>query len=163
MLTLQRERRQRPAATTCPELSMPSFERVTEESIRRLVDAFYEKVRRDPELGPVFDAAIAAEGWPAHLAKMYDFWSSVMLTTGRYKGNPMAVHMAVDGIAAPLFARWLELFGATAEELFAPPLAAAFRVKAERIAESLMLGLFYRPGARTDGLVIRRQAPAGEG
>lgn len=139
---------------------MPFFARVTEEAIRRLVDAFYDKVRQDPELGPVFDKAIAADGWPAHLAKMYNFWSSVMLTTGRYKGNPMAVHMAVDGIAAPLFARWLELFGATAGELFEPPLAAAFRGKAERIAESLMLGLFYRPGTPGDGLAIRRQAAA---
>ena len=35
--------------------------------------------------------------WPVHLAKMYDFWSSVMLTTGRYKGNPLGVHMRVEG------------------------------------------------------------------
>ena len=146
-----------------PSPAIPSAQRVTEEGIRRLVDAFYAKVRRDPQLGPVFDNAIGADGWPAHLAKMYDFWSSVMLTTGRYKGNPMAVHMAVTGIEAPLFARWLELFGATAEELFAPQLAAAFRGKAERIAESLMLGLFYRPGMRAGGLTIRREAPASDG
>ena len=146
-----------------PSPPIPSAQRVTEEGIRRLVDAFYAKVRQDPQLGPVFDKAIAADGWPAHLAKMYDFWSSVMLTTGRYKGNPMAVHMAVAGIEAPLFGRWLELFGATAEELFAPPLAAAFRGKAERIAESLMLGLFYRPGTRTNGLAIRREVSAGDG
>lgn len=134
---------------------MPLFDRVTEESIRRLVDEFYSKVRQDAQLAPIFDQAIGAEGWPAHLAKMYDFWSSVMLTTGRYKGNPMAAHMAVEGIAEPLFARWLALFEATAGELFAPALAASFRLKAQRIAESLKLGLFYRPG----DLVIRRSPP----
>jgi truncated hemoglobin YjbI len=62
--------------------AMPLAE-LTEASIVRLVDAFYAKVRRDPQLGPVFDRAIGADSWPAHLDKMYGFWSSVMLTTGR--------------------------------------------------------------------------------
>ena len=124
------------------------FETVTERAIEALVDAFYAKVRRDPALGPVFDRAIAEADWPVHLAKMYAFWSSVMLTSGRYKGNPMAAHLAVPGLAEPLFARWLALFGETAEALFVPELAGVFRAKAARIAESLRLGLFYRPGAR---------------
>jgi hemoglobin len=55
-------------------------------------------VRRDPLLGPVFDRAIGADSWPAHRDKMYGFWSSVMLTTGRYKGNPLAVHAMVPDI-----------------------------------------------------------------
>lgn len=134
--------------------SPPSI--LTEEAIVRLVNGFYEKVRGDARLGPVFAAVIADEEWPAHLAKMYDFWSSVMLTTGRYKGNPMAAHAAVPGIEPSLFARWLALFGETADALFAPEIAAVFRLKAQRIAESLMLGLFYRPEA---GLTVR---PAGE-
>jgi len=88
---------------------------------------------------------------------MYDFWSSVMLTTGRYKGNPLAVHMRLDGIEPSMFARWLALFRATAEELFPSDLAASFREKSERIAESLKLGLFYRPGLH--GLKIVPQSP----
>ena len=119
---------------------------LTESQIVTLVDAFYAKVRRDDVLAPIFERAIAPDSWPVHLAKMYDFWSSVMLTTGRYKGNPLAVHLRVDGLEAGMFARWLALFRATAEELFAPELAASFREKSERIAESLKLGLFYRPG-----------------
>lgn len=136
------------------------FETVTEETITRLVDEFYVKVRRDPVLGPVFDTVIGADGWPAHLRKMYAFWSSVMLTTGRYKGNPMAAHLAVPGIAEPMFARWLTLFGETADELFAEEPAGIFRLKADRIAESLKLGLFYRP-AHASGLVVRPSHPAG--
>jgi hemoglobin len=120
------------------------MEQVSEEGIVQLVDAFYAKVRQDGMLGPVFDNAIRDQ-WPAHLEKMYGFWSSVMLTTGRYKGNPMAVHMNVEGIAPPMFERWLALFGETVDELFAEELAAVFRFKARRIGESLMLGLFYRP------------------
>jgi hemoglobin len=116
---------------------------VTEDNIRQLVDTFYDKVRRDPELGPVFDAAI--KDWPPHLEKMYAFWSSVMLGSGRYKGNPLARHMGIGGMHFDLFADWLRLFHQTAAELFDEPVSAVFREKAERIAESLKLALFYRP------------------
>lgn len=117
---------------------------VTEEEIVALVDAFYAKVRRDEVLAPVFEHAIAPGAWPVHLRKMYDFWSSVILTTGRYKGNPLLVHMRQKSIEEPMFARWLALFRETAEELFSPEVAAMFRRKSEMIAESLKLGLFFR-------------------
>jgi hemoglobin len=130
---------------------------VTQSQIVSLVDAFYAKVRRDEVLAPIFERAIAPDAWPVHLAKMYDFWSSVMLTTGRYKGNPLAVHMRLDGIEPSMFARWLALFRATAEELLPAELAASFREKSERIAESLKLGLFYRPALA--GLNIARRSP----
>lgn len=118
---------------------------VSEQQIIQLVDAFYAKLRRNDALGPVFARAIAPEAWPAHLARMYDFWSSVMLTSGRYKGNPLAAHLKIEGLAESMFAAWLALFADTAEELLAPEIAALFRVKSERIAESLKLGLFFRP------------------
>jgi hemoglobin len=121
-----------------------SFDTINDETIRRLVDDFYVKIRADPELGPVFARAIPGD-WGPHLSTMRDFWSSVMLTSGRYKGNPVAVHKRVEGIALPLFARWLALFGETCDELFDPQLAQVFRAKAERIAESLKLALYYRP------------------
>ena len=74
----------------------PMETQITEQAITRLVDGFYASVRQDSQLAPVFDRAIAEAEWPAHT--MYRFWSSVMLTSGRYKGNPMAVHMGVAGI-----------------------------------------------------------------
>jgi hemoglobin len=76
---------------------------------------------------------------------MRNFWSSVMLTSGRYKGNPVAVHKKVADIEFALFERWLALFEETCRELFDEELTRAFMVKAERIAESLKLALFYRP------------------
>jgi hemoglobin len=117
---------------------------VTEESIRRLVDAFYARVRVDPELGPVFARAIPGD-WQPHLNTMYAFWSSVMLTSGRYRGNPVAKHLAVDGITLEMFDRWLALFNETCGELFDDRLREEFTAKAARIAESLKLALFYRP------------------
>lgn len=117
---------------------------VNEDEIVRLVDAFYAKIRRDPILAPVFERAIAPDAWPKHLAKMYDFWSSVMRTSGRYKGNPLGVHAQVKGLEEGMFEPWLQLFRETAGELFSPEVAAIFREKSERIAESLKLGLFLR-------------------
>ena len=117
---------------------------VTEESIGRLVDAFYAKVRVDPALGPIFARAIPGD-WGPHLATMRNFWSSVMLTSGRYKGNPVAVHQRVSGIEFGLFDRWLALFDDTCREMFDRDLADTFGRKAARIAESLKLALFYRP------------------
>jgi hemoglobin len=121
------------------------FDAVTEATIQVMVDAFYARVRRDPTLGPIFAAAIADDAWPRHLEKMYEFWSSVMLTSGRYKGDPVSTHRKVAGVEPPMFANWLDLFEATAVELFVPALAERFACKARRIAESLKLALFFRP------------------
>ena len=120
------------------------IDHVSEDGIRRLVDAFYVRVRQDAELAPIFARAIPGD-WGPHLDKMYAFWSSVMLTTGRYKGNPLAKHFALPGMQPALFERWLALFNETADELFDGNISAEFRAKAARIAESLKLGLFYRP------------------
>jgi hemoglobin len=120
------------------------LDHVSEDGIRQLVDAFYVRVRADPELAPIFARAIPGD-WQPHLTKMYAFWSSVMLTTGRYKGNPVAKHLIIPDMKPALFERWLTLFDATCREQFDNATSEAFRIKAERIAESLKLALFYRP------------------
>ena len=113
---------------------------VSEAMIRDLVHAFYGRVRRDPVLGPVFEAAIG-DGWDAHLAKLCDFWSSVVLRTGRFEGSPMAAHARLADIGPAHFARWLQLFAATAADTCPPAAAALFTARAEMIAQSLQLGL----------------------
>ena len=124
--------------------SAAKLSHVSEDGIRRLVDAFYDKVRLDAELAPVFLRAIPGD-WQPHLTRMYAFWSSVMLTTGRYKGNPVVKHLVIPGIQPHLFERWLALFNETCGELFEDGVSEEFRAKAARIAESLKLALFYRP------------------
>ena len=120
---------------------------VTEEMIAGLVRAFYAKVRRDPTLGPIFDAAIV-DNWDAHLAKLCDFWSSVLLMTGRFKGAPMAVHAALPDVRRSHFARWLQLFAQTAQEVCPPDAAALFTAKADMIAQSLQIGIAVSRGER---------------
>lgn len=120
------------------------FPMITDATIAALIDAFYTAIRRHPALGPIFDAAIPADAWSGHLATMRDFWSSVMLGSGRYSGNPVAAHRAVAGLEPPLFAVWLDLFTATASDLFAPARAAELAAKARRIAGSLETAVFHR-------------------
>jgi hemoglobin len=121
---------------------------LTEDDLKRVVEAFYTRVRADPLLGPVFGGAI--HDWPGHLDNLQAFWSSVMLTSGRYKGQPMVAHARHEAAITPeAFARWLELWRATTGELVAPEAAAALQDKAARIAESISLGIdFYRNRAR---------------
>ncbi len=128
---------------------------VTEPMIVELVHAFYARIRLDPELGPIFDAAIG-DHWDAHLAKLCDFWSSVLLTTGRYKGAPMPVHVALPRIEGAHFARWLELFEETALELWSAEAAALVLGKARIIARSLQMGI-----AAGRGELIASLAPRG--
>ena len=116
---------------------------IDEAGLERLVHAFYARVREDAELGPIFNGAIA--DWPEHLGRLTAFWSSVMLTSGRYKGQPVPAHMKHRSRITPaLFDRWLALWGETARELMAPEAAAALEARAARIAESLQLALFFR-------------------
>jgi len=118
---------------------------VTEAMIHELVHRFYARVRADAVLGPIFDRVIG-DHWDEHLAKLCDFWSSVVLMTGRYHGRPMAAHFRIDGLDATHFGRWLALFRLTASETCPPEAAALFVARAETIAESFQLGLAVNRG-----------------
>lgn len=111
---------------------------IDEAMIGRLVDGFYDRVRADPLLGPVFDDRIS--DWGPHLEQMRLFWSSVALMSGAYHGRPMPKHLPLP-VDARHFDRWLELFEATARDLCPPAAADHFIERARRIAESLELGI----------------------
>jgi len=116
---------------------------INEEGLSRVVPAFYARIRQDAELGPIFNDAI--RDWPEHLEKLSDFWSSVMLTTGRYKGRPVPAHLKhANRITPQLFQRWLKIWAETTNELMAPAAAQALQAKAARIAESLQLAMFFK-------------------
>jgi len=116
---------------------------VTEALIEQVVRGFYARVRDNPDLGPIFAGAI--EDWEPHLAKMMDFWSAVMLSTRRFKGNPVMKHNALGGVTSAHFDTWLGLFRENARELCPPDIAEEFIRKAEMIAESLKLAKFGVP------------------
>jgi hemoglobin len=92
---------------------------------------------------------------------MADFWSSVMLTSGRYHGNPVAAHLKHrDAITPGLFERWLALWTQTASEILPAPDAQAVIAKAQRIAESLQLALFFRLPLRHPSRLTPIYSPA---
>src|SRR6516164_9594481 len=111
--------------------------------IERLVRNFYDRVRNDEMLGPIFGARIS--DWELHLAQMCAFWSSVALMSGRYHGAPMPKHLPLP-VDAAHFDRWLGLFEETARELCDGPAADHFIVRARRVAESLELAIAGRRG-----------------
>lgn len=111
--------------------------------IGRLVREFYGRVRRDDRLGPIFAAEIAGS-WEPHLEKMTDFWCSVILKDGSYSGRPVPAHMKLAQVREDDFDVWLGHFRATAEELCPEGVAQVFVDRAERIANSLRLAMFFR-------------------
>ena len=116
---------------------------LTDNDIARVISAFYARVRDDPEIGPLFNAAIG--DWPHHLDRLIAFWSSVMLTTATYKGNPMVAHLKHRAMIVPgMFDRWLELWDQVTGDLLDPGPAQAMQAKARTIAESLKLALYFR-------------------
>lgn len=116
---------------------------IDEAMIDRLVRTFYGRARLDPLIGPVF--AEKVHDWEAHFARMCAFWSSIALMSGRYHGQPMAVHLPLP-IDTPHFDRWLEIFAAAAHDVCPPAAAVHFLDRAHRIADSLELGVTFRKG-----------------
>lgn len=124
----------------------------SEEQIDRLVRRFYDKARLDDRLGPLFANAIT--DWEEHFRIVQDFWSNILLGTGRYKGSPFPPHMQLP-IELEHFDRWLELFAATAAEEL-PAQAAALAVsRAQHMTKSFRMGLF--PWVGPDGRPSRHK------
>lgn len=117
---------------------MTRSELCTEEEITTLVYSFYDRVRADPSLGPVFNSHIT--DWDKHLKVMVQFWSSLLLGAGSYQGTPMPKHVALPGLRADMFTQWLSLFHAAASELPNREFAERAEEYAQRIARSLWFG-----------------------
>ena len=126
--------------------SMPTPDLCTEEEISQLVHAFYAEVRTDEMLGPIFGSHV--KNWDKHLATMIDFWSSALRGTARFRGTPMPKHVALPGLSADLFRRWLALFRRTTEAMPNAALRERANDLAGRIAQSLWYGyqLSHQPG-----------------
>lgn len=133
---------------------------IDEAMIERLVHSFYVKVRQDPMLGPVFESLI--QDWESHLQRMCAFWSSVALLSGRYHGHPMDAHLPLP-VDARHFDRWLSLFSETAGEVCPDAAAGHFAERAQRIANSLELGIAGRNGIllKRGQRYLRQEADAG--
>lgn len=124
-----------------------------ERLIHQVVHGFYDEIRRDELLGPIFNGAIPAERWPHHLSRMCTFWSSALLRTAIYDGRPLPPHLALPGLGEVHFRRWLTLFRDTVHRLCPPEVASLFMERALRIAQSFRLAIAHNRGESTLGVV----------
>ena len=116
----------------------PPTGEIDEATIQRLVRGFYAQVRQDELLGPIFSAQIVE--WEPHLQQICAFWSSVVLKTGRYRGQPLLRHLSLP-IDARHFDRWLELFATAARQYCDSAAANRFVKLAQGVAQSLEFGV----------------------
>lgn len=111
----------------------------TLEDIQLMVNRFYEVVRKDELIGPIFDNIIQ-DRWPMHLEKMYRFWQTILLDERTYQGTPFAPH-AVMPLELPHFERWLDLFQTTLTEHYEGIKANEALWRAEKMAEMFLIKL----------------------
>lgn len=111
------------------------------EDIKQLVDTFYDKVRKDGLIGPVFNERIQ-DRWPEHLEKMYRFWQTVLLDEHTYFGSPFPPHASLP-VDWKHFERWLQLFDATVDELFTGGKADEAKWRANKMAEMFNYKIEY--------------------
>ena len=114
-----------------------------EAMIHAVVHGFYDRIRQDDLLGPIFNARIGAEDWTIHLTKMCDFWSATLLRTGRYEGRPLPPHVTIPELGEEHFRRWLSLFRETVRRECPPEVAHLFMDRALRIAHSFRLAIAF--------------------
>ncbi len=119
----------------------PRFD-ITRPEIERVVTAFYAAVRAHPGLGPVFAAHVT--DWPAHEAKVADFWANTILHERRYDGSPIAAHVRAGNVQPGMFSTWLALFDSVLARELRPEQAAAWSALAHRIGRSMRAAVVDR-------------------
>ncbi|WP_152268944.1 group III truncated hemoglobin [Agriterribacter humi] len=111
------------------------------EDVKKLVDAFYGKVRENDLLAPVFNERIK-DRWPEHLAKMYTFWQTILLEERTYFGSPFPPHAKLP-VEHAHFGEWMKLFTQTVDELFTGEKAKEAKWRAGKMAEMFEYKIEY--------------------
>ncbi len=106
---------------------------LTIDDVKVLVDRFYDKIKADELLGPIFNERIRGQ-WPAHLEKMYTFWQTVLLGEHTYFGSPFPPHAQLP-VSHEHFIKWMDLFTGTADEHFSGEKAKEAKWRAGKMAE----------------------------
>ena len=119
------------------------------EDIALLVDVFYQKIRKDKVLGPIFNGMI--KDWDSHLNHLTTFWESSLFITKkleqRYSGNPIDAHIKVDHFADNTidehhFGIWLNYWSQTVDDLFVGEIADMAKRRARKMATFIHISMF---------------------
>ncbi len=113
----------------------------TLNDIKLLVDSFYQSVREDLLIGPIFNAKLENR-WPMHLEKMYTFWQTVLLGDHTYFGSPFPPHARLE-VSQNHFDRWLNLWYGTIDKNFAGEKAEEAKWRGDKMAELFLAKITY--------------------
>ena len=114
----------------------------------RLVRAFYASALADPVIGFIF-TDVARLDLEAHVPQITSFWETVLLGAQTYGGGAFRPHALLNRrvrLRAGHFERWLALWFATVDELFAGPRANLAKAHALRVAHAFQRRLEGMPG-----------------
>jgi hemoglobin len=112
-----------------------------EDELHDVLTAFYDKVALDPLLAPYF----AVVDMEAHMPRIVDFWATLVFEAGSYSGNAFKPHLAMPGLTAEHFARWLSTLEQTVDTKATGPRAERMKFLGHRIAYSMQLRLGITP------------------
>lgn len=117
----------------------PKFDHFTEENLRIFLSAFYDKVKVDPLIGPIFIERLGrteAE-WAPHMDRVVAFWASVLLKTGGYQGKLVMVHNGLAQLSMDHFRRWVQIFMATVPDYYSINPTCELMMKAQTMMRTL--------------------------
>lgn len=114
---------------------------LTIDDVKLLVNDFYDKVRTNPLIGPIFNHIIGSN-WTPHLEKMYGFWQTILLDTPAYSGSPFLKHANLP-INKAHFDTWMNLFVETIDHHFTGAKADEAKWRAARMSEMFQYKLDY--------------------
>jgi hemoglobin len=104
----------------------------------RLVREFYGRALTDPIIGWIF-VDVAKLDLEAHVPRIASFWETILLDARSYSGGAFRPHAELNA-RVPLrgghFVRWLALWNATVDELFAGERAELAKAHAQRVAQA---------------------------
>jgi hemoglobin len=111
------------------------------EDIKLMVNAFYDQIRENEVLGPIFNGIIQ-DRWPQHLEKMYTFWQTILLEEHTYFGSPFPPHAKLP-VDASHFEQWLQLFNQNMDNLFEGTKADEAKWRAAKMAQMFQIKIEY--------------------
>ena len=132
----------------------------TRADLEVLVRDFYSRVFADPIIGFLF-TDVAHMDLEAHIPVITDFWETILLGAGTYRGGAFRPHAELDRKAKLRyghFARWLALWTMTIHEHFEGPVAEQAKAHAIRVATAFhrrLEGLPEEPPEPGDGPLLK--------
>lgn len=112
------------------------YETIDQESILKLMDIFYDKIRKNEKLGPIFNNAIGTDNqsWQEHKKKIGNFWMGMLLGEGNYTGQPLKAHLELPPFPKDFFEIWLELFNESLKNIYKDDITNIILQRAQMIA-----------------------------